>query len=189
MNFKLVFSLLCAMYICSWLIQNHYHKVQLKQMIQLEGYFERFNQNDKTLRNNMTLEQYVDSTRILYPWEFSKYKNKILIFDKHLEGGFPHTHGHYIMAPSIKFLTPTILKHEQMHIYQRFNPLEVNKNIVKDRPIVGIINPASNCRANPDTNCLKYTGISAEYIDEPKTLLDLKDKSDHPYEEIAYQVK
>jgi hypothetical protein len=166
-----------------WLILNSYHKTKLREAIQLEGYFERFSEADKVLRGHMTLDQYVASTRILYPWEIPpKTPYQIMIFDPRLEGGFPHTHGPYIMTPSLKRLTPSILEHEQVHIQQRYHPLELTLGY----PIIGYVKPEDGHRANPDTNSLRYAGISSKFKDSPTSLRDLVDPADHPFEIMAY---
>jgi len=188
-----LFSSILSFGIGIWLALNAHHKRQLKKVIELEGYFERFNDMDRRLRNNkgITIDEYVSGTRILYPWEFPPappiIKCRIMIFDANHEGGFPHTHGRYVLTPSLSQLSPTTFRHEQVHIYQRYNPEKVNQGNAHE--IIGIVKPSDNCRANPDTNSLKYAGISAEYKPNAKKMTDLEDPRDHPFEVMAYALQ
>ena len=176
------------LYIGFWNIINYIEKKKLKKCIQLEGYFERFNDLDKSVRNNLTLDQYISGTRILFPWENPIINKNIFIVNNKYEGGFPHTHGPYIMTPSLKRLTNHTYKHEKMHIFQRYNPLEVNKEITKQNPIIGV-SCTSTSRANPDTNCIQYKGFSSDFLPNPKYLSDITSSlKDHPYEEMAYKI-
>jgi len=161
----------------------------LRNDIQREGYFERFNEIDKRIRNNMTLDDYISGCRILFPWEQvtrPMVPSRVMIFNRAHEGGFPHTHGRYIMTPSLDKLTPSTYLHEQIHVYQRYHPAETNAILTKKYPIEGSI--GNNCRANPDTNTIQYAGLSAEYVHNAKSLTDTKDTKDHPYEVMAYLV-
>lgn len=176
------------LYIGFWNVINYVEKRKLKQCILLEGYFERFNDMDKNVRNNLSLDKYISGTRILYPWENPLINKNIFIFNSEYEGGFPHTHGPYIMSPSLKRLNKKTYQHEKLHIYQRYNPLEVNKEITKKYPILGIACNKKS-RANPDTNCLQYKGFSSDFIQDPKHLSDIVSSyKDHPYEEMAYKI-
>lgn len=186
--------------IALWMIQNNQSKKELKKAICLEGYYERFNDNDRILRVNQTLDSFINSCRILYPWEmllffFKKYaifihpKPKIIIFDPKFENGFPHTHGNFILASSLSQLSKTTFKHEQIHIYQRYNPFDVNKEICKTWRIKGIYYKHDNQRANPDTNTIRYESFDSKYIKDPVSLSDIENKKDHPYEDMAYKLQ
>lgn len=194
-----VCAFVCVCFVCMWYILNYIAKRELRRSLQLEGYFERFNDTDKQIRNNMTLDEYVASCRILYPneyfklWKLRKYNfvnHKVLIFSKRFEGGFPHTHGRFIMAPSIEvILIPRIYVHEQVHIYQRYHPLEVNAFLTKLYPIKSIATTRDNFRSNPDTNMIIYDNVTSKYKDNAKSLNDISDRNDHPYELMAYNLE
>lgn len=181
-----------------WIMENNYNKKRLKKVIELEGYYERFNSNDIKLRNNQNINDFVNSARILYPWEmlyflsytsFLSPKPKIMIFDSKYESGFPHTHGNIILISKIDHLSKTTYKHEQIHIYQRYNPLEVNKVVCETWPIKGIFYKKDNQRANPDTNSIFYETYNAKYVSDPKSLSNIENKNDHPFEEMAYSLQ
>lgn len=184
--------------IAVWVIENENCKKELKKTICLEGYYERFNFNDKELRKHQTIDNFINSARILYPWEKLKFiflryqvivepKPIIMLFDARFEGGFPHTHGKFILASSLKQLSKSTYKHEQIHIYQRFNPIEVNKDISSKWKIKGLFNENDNQRANPDTNTIHYDSFNARYASHPKSLIDIENKNDHPFEVMAYK--
>ena len=53
--------------------------------------------------------------------------------------------------------------------------------------ITGYHRPGTgNFRANPDTNRILYDDIRPKYQPDAKTLLDITDQRDHPYEMVAY---
>lgn len=168
-----------------WIIINYFTLYQLRKTIEKEGYFERFNTHDIKVRNGLTLDAYIRGCRIPFPWERYNYPPNTIFFEKTHEGGNPHTHGHYIMLPKSFVPSDTLIKHEEMHIYQRYHPLEVNQG----RTILSMASMDTN-RANPDTNCLQYAGYSSKYKDDPRSLSDIVENParDHPYEDMAYSV-
>ena len=155
---------------------------QLRHTIEKEGYFQRFNKHDLDVRDGLTLDKYIRGCRIPFPWEIN---GNIIFFDNKHEGGNPHTHGRHIMIPKAMIPSEQLIKHEEMHIYQRYNPLEVNK----DKTIISMASTQTD-RSNPDTNCLKYEGYSSEYNPYPKSISDIVSipSKDHPYEDMAYSV-
>ena len=191
----LIFCCLIYILICFlvWKVRNNYHKQCLKASIQLEAYFERFNENDMRVRNHLTLDKYIDGVRILYPWEYlyaPKTKYNLMILDPGIEFNFPHTHGKYIMVHNLGISAQTI-KHEEMHIYQRYNPVEVSKKLEeKNIKIIGIYNPQTdNVRANPDINLLIYDGYinqSCYRNSSSAHIIGLPSK-EHPFETMAYE--
>lgn len=195
--FLAFFFIIIFLIICFWNILNLYHKHCLKKYIDLEGYFERFNANDKKLRNNLTKAEYIKNARILYPWEIfkaPKTKYKILKLSPGIEFDFPHTHGKYIMTTNLNLSKDTI-QHEEMHIFQRYHPAELSLFLQnRKHNIIGIIDPKKdNVRANPDTNIIIYDGYqnNADYVSqEVNNINDIKGDSikEHPFEHIAYSM-
>lgn len=175
-------TLIALLSISFWLIVNYFTLYQLRKTIEKEGYFERFNALDLQVRDGLTIDQYIRGCRIAFPWERTPKPN-IIFFEKTHEGGNPHTHGKYIMLPKSYVPNETLIKHEEMHIYQRYNPLEVNKG----RTILSMASTTTD-RANPDTNCIQYSGYSSKYKENPRTLSDIVSNAamDHPYEDMAY---
>jgi len=140
------------------------------------------------------------------------YKNlyaipwKLVVFDaQKLENGFPHTHSDLIFLPDSmirssqtdEFLVTLI--HEKIHVYQRLYPAETNHLILNinqfdvytmrykiDKPTQSMI------RSNPDVNDIIYKVRHDKPIlplyktTQPKNLVDINDKRDHPYEMMAY---
>lgn len=204
-----------VLYICHWICLR-ITIYNLRILIQKEGYLERWNHIDLQVRNHKTtqdfLKGYLKSIRLPFipfmslrlqllfqsPKQFG-YRNtpiKILYFDPRFEGGMPHTHGPFIMLPYglESRLDDGALKdvvfHESIHVYQRYNPLICNKEIVSKSGVGGIaITGFDNCiisRANPDTNRILYGDIAPTYKPNAKTLSDILDVRDHPYEMSAY---
>ena len=199
----------------------HYLKKRLKRDIELEGYVERWNHVDQRLRGSTNLDAYLKSVR-LPTWSewrlLREFKStyQIIFFDPQFEGGMPHTHGHFILLP-FDFLNPLkrivkgsvkgegkerereserikeIIRHEAVHIEQRYNPCEMNRVIVDTfkLPMTGIQRRKEGgeeeiYRANPDTNRILYSDIRPLYKSNASSLNDITDSRDHPYEMMAY---
>jgi hypothetical protein len=180
----------------------HLLKNRLKRDIELEGYVERWNHVDQRLRGSTNLDAYLKSVR-LPTWsewrQLREYQSKhqIIFFDPQFEGGMPHTHGRFILLPfgflngKEKEKIREILRHEAVHIEQRYNPCEMNRVIVDvfKLPITGIqrIKEVGQLfRANPDTNRILYADIRPLYKSNASSLNDIIDSRDHPYEMVAY---
>jgi hypothetical protein len=90
------------------------------------------------------------------------------------------------------------LLHENIHVWQRFNPCEANVEIEKrypDMPITGYVVPSDMHRANPDTNLILYgdarpiyKAAAAAAAAGATRLTDIADTRDHPYELMAYDI-
>lgn len=177
----------------------------LYDKISKENYFESFNSNDIRLRGGLTLEIFLKGCRLPTEEEYIILKRVsdhkyYIIFNKKLENGFPHTHYNYIFLPSNVFTVwgsgkslKRLLKHESLHIYQRFNPCEFNKYLekVKGYKIYGLTGNDES-RSNPDINFLLYKDSRGVLIDnryknaDVSNINEINDKRDHPYEVYAY---
>jgi hypothetical protein len=197
---------LYIVYHATSLANTVFHRRKLHDYITREAYFERFNKADIIARTGkgVTLDEYVagcrapslgerirlfKKTRAIVgnaPWRF-------MFFDPDMENGFPHTHGPYIMLPDIPNLLPSAntLLHENVHVWQRFNPCEANVEIERRYPdmrITGHVVPSDMHRANPDTNTILYGDARPVYTKDPTRLTDIVDARDHPYELMAYDI-
>lgn len=129
------------------------------------------------------------------PWNF-------MFFDPVCEAGFPHTHGSLIFLPygflgrDKDWILNTLL-HEKVHVYQRMFPLQTTSLYLDywKMEILGVQSSlhASNGmeRSNPDANRVRFIDgqgkpIGSDYIDEARTLADIRDPRDHPNEMMAY---
>lgn len=179
---------------------------QVAKHIELEGYAERFNDTDLIARGNVTIAQYVESIRvpsIIEKWYLKKsialataqqpqwishIPWRILFFGQG-ERGLPHTHGPFIMLPTSynRNVSPSLLVHEKVHIYQRYHPIESVLKHAQQYPISGFEYPALGQRANPDTSRILFGDIRPTYYQNATNLTDIKDARDHPFELEAYK--
>ena len=158
---------------------------------------------EPTLKENKTIRELtaeLDSMLRPYfklyniPWKFLMFEGT--------ENNFPHTHADIIMLPML-ILTSSrdqllrTLVHEKVHIYQRLHPLETNRFITKHwRFTISSLQYSSEhklkmFRSNPDINKIIYKDDNAKsilsvYKHDSKSLRDLEDHRDHPYEMMAY---
>lgn len=176
----------------------------LFKVITESGYYENMNDTDKAVRGHMDLNmflsscvEYEESKNILSRLEsgLRSEVRGIILFDPLFESGHPHTHGRYIFLPrDFKNKTNNIdrlIKHEAIHIWQRYHPCEASQYVIRKYqcPISGIqVNKQGlHYRSNPDINKILYGDITNEYKSYAKSLGDIKDKRDHPYEMMAYE--
>lgn len=184
-------------------------RLKLEDAILRSAYFEDFCENDKRVRDGLDMKRYIDGCSHIIDAEHisilesylktSDYFNidiTFLFFNRNHEGGMPHTHGKFIMLPDDWFLRPLptqqrrhIITHESIHIYQRYNPCEFNQKLLANNAfhISGYRKKESNIRSNPDINKIVYSDIMALYRDAPKSLGDISDHREHPYEIFAYK--
>ena len=120
------------------------------------------------------------------------------------ECGFPHTRQNIIFIPSTFFLKDkteqlNTLKHEYIHIYQRYNPKEtelfLNKYGFKKIGIFSNLFPNEYKwrRSNPDLDGNIWQSSNGELMFPifstipPTSMANIKDnKMEHPYEWMAY---
>lgn len=178
----------------------------------IEHYFSTFNETDKRLRNGLTLEKYIKSLRFPnkaeyeylktitdkidsdYPSLAKKVPWKFIVFRGDVENKYPHTHGSFIFLHQDNLLNIgyVTLFHEKIHVFQRYFPWETNTLLISlGYSIHGIADKSG--RSNPDINSIIYLDekgntIDNTYIDDPKSLLDIKDRRDHPFEIMAYDI-
>lgn len=135
------------------------------------------------------------------PWKLAVFNATVI------ENGFPHTRMDVIFLPDTLFNSPSSLPdnivetliHEKIHVYQRIYPVETNHLIcnVKGMTIYTLKYKLDNdtknrMRSNPDINRLIYKDLDQEPImslynnKTPSSLVDIKDKRDHPFEMMAY---
>ena len=117
------------------------------------------NSNEKIILNN-TIRNILDNLeeknkkQFMFkdPWQFVKFTNRI-------ENGFPHTHDKLILLPERMVETANqhkvILVHEQVHVFQRFNPtlfhmLYTNHWNFEKKNIENLETVESLSRTNPD---------------------------------------
>jgi hypothetical protein len=186
-------------------------RLRLEDAILRSAYFEDFCENDKRVRDGLDMRTYIDGcSHIIDSAQLSLLESYLktsgimseniditfLLFNRNHEGGMPHTHGKFIMLPDdwfLRSLSPEqrqhIIKHESIHIYQRYNPCEFNQKLLSNNAfyISGYRKKESNIRSNPDINKIVYSDIRAIYKDEPKSLGDISDYREHPYEIFAYE--
>jgi len=119
------------------------------------------------------------------PW------NIIITNDDTYEYGLPHTRLNHIVINCNDIYSkdlPTILFHEQLHIYQKNYSKKVNEYIIKKFTKVGVHKPMD--RVNPDTDDYLYLGFNSSFRStKPKNLLDVEisdPKYDHPLEFMVY---
>jgi len=122
----------------------------------------------------------------------------ILLFEEG-EFKFPHTHGDTIFIPYNWFNKKThvedkvnTLIHEKIHIFQRLFPLETNYLLVHIwKYEIFNLNKIENVRHNPDINKINYLDQQGStfdnvYLNDKQGCSQLKNKRDHPYEQMAY---
>lgn len=132
-----------------------------------------------------------------------KIKWNIAVTKGYYENGLPHTRGKIIFLPSKielmddKNIIGTLI-HEKIHIYQRYNREEIDKNL----ELLGYTKKKHKSkedliRSNPDTNEYIYTNTNGEemyfkyYNEEPLNITDgiIYGKEEHPYEMISYEIE
>ena len=152
-----------------------------------------FNDSQKTKLNNCSkiARNFFDNN---YIWKFA------LIGDIY-EEGFPHT------RTDIIFLSPkifnyndtdliTVLIHESIHIYQRYNNTEMNKYLNnKGYKVSRRRDSEVFIRANPDLDEYIYKdkkGDELLYLYKSSTPTGINDiipnKNEHPFEVMAYEI-
>ena len=152
-----------------------------------------FNDSQKTKLNNCSIiaRKFFDNN---YVWKFA------LIGDIY-EEGFPHTRTDIIfISPKIlnyndNDLT-TILIHESIHIYQRYNKMDMNKYLQKKGYTVSRRRDTEPfIRANPDLDEYIYKDKDGEellYLYKSSMPTGLNDiipsKNEHPFEVMAYEI-
>lgn len=126
---------------------------------------------------------------------------KLATFDtKEIENGYPHTHGDTIIIPSDMINNPHVtistLLHEKVHLFQRQYPLETNILIINflGFQLDSMRYQHQNIRRNPDLNEIVYKDANGKvvlptYLLEAKTLTDIEDHLDHPFEIMAYTIQ
>lgn len=125
-------------------------------------------------------------------------KWKILLFEEG-EFKFPHTHGDTIFIPYNWFDKKTnvedkvnTLIHEKIHIFQRLYSLETNYLLIHIwKYEIFNLSKKENVRHNPDINKINYLDQQGStfdnvYLNNKQGCSQLKNKRDHPYEQMAY---
>jgi hypothetical protein len=152
-----------------------------------------FNDNQITKLNNCSkiARKFFDNK---YIWKFA------LIGDVY-EEGFPHTRADIIfISPKIinynETDLTTILIHESIHIYQRYNKTEMNKYLRKKGYTVSRRRDSEKfIRANPDLDEYIYKDKNGEellYLYKSSMPTGINDiipsKNEHPFEIMAYEI-
>jgi hypothetical protein len=152
-----------------------------------------FNDSQITKLNNCSkiARKFFDNK---YIWKFA------LIGDVY-EEGFPHTRADIIfISPKIinynETDLTTILIHESIHIYQRYNKTEMNKYLRKKGYTVSRRRDSEKfIRANPDLDEYIYRDKNGEellYLYKSSMPTGINDiipsKNEHPFEIMAYEI-
>lgn len=178
----------------------------------VRNYYQNMNDTDLAARNCSTREDaYLRFIKGVRPMKWSEwwklqvatmgdFITKILVFDNlEIENGFPHTHEDTIFLPTTVFAKSaeylcSIIQHEKIHLVQKQKPFETNKVLLEQKNMqVSHFDWDENGRrrSNPDINRIIYTDtdgstISSQFTTDAKTLGDIEDVRDHPYEMMAY---
>jgi len=131
----------------------------------------------------------------------NKYIWKFALIGDVYEEGFPHTRADIIfISPKIinynETDLTTILIHESIHIYQRYNKEEMNKYLRKKGYTVSRRRDSEKfIRANPDLDEYIYRDKNGEellYLYKSSMPTGINDiipsKNEHPFEIMAYEI-